>query len=117
MGRIVLKSMEFFAFHGVYAEERKNGNRFEVNLSVDYPFEDKVKSDQLEDTIDYGALYLIVKEIMDSPANLLEYLSLTIAERIRSQFPQIEKVSVTVSKYNPPIDGPCEKAEVTVSLP
>ena len=108
--------MEFYAFHGVYAEERKNGNRFEVDLSVDYAFEDKVRTDQLEGTIDYAALYLIVEEVMVSPANLLEYLALTIGDKIRASFPAIENVSVRVSKFIPPINGKCEKAEVTVEV-
>ena len=108
--------MDFYAFHGVYAEERTNGNRFEVDLSVDYDFESKVKSDQLEDTLDYAELYLIVKEIMQSPANLLEYLAVTIGEKVKAKFPNIEQVHVSVSKFNPPIDGKCEKAQVAVSL-
>lgn len=106
--------MEFFAFHGVYEEERVKGNKFEVDLSIDYPFEGQVADDLLENTIDYAALYELVKVVMDKPANLLEHLAVTIRDSITQQFPQIEKVSVTVSKFNPPINGRCARAEVTV---
>lgn len=114
MGKISLKGMEFFAFHGVYEEERVKGNKFEVDLSIDYPFEDKVGDDQLESTIDYAELYEIVKTVMDKPANLLEHLAVSIKDQIKSKFPQTEEVQVTVTKFNPPINGRCEKAEVTV---
>lgn len=114
MGKISLKGMEFFAFHGVYEEERVKGNKFEVDLSIDYDFENKVEGDELESTIDYAALYELVKVVMDKPANLLEHLAVSIRNQVRAKFPQIERVSVTVTKFNPPINGRCEKAEVTV---
>lgn len=114
MGKISLKGMEFFAFHGVYEEERVKGNKFEVDLSIHYPFENKVIDDQLGGTIDYAELYELVKVVMDKPANLLEYLALSIRDQIKAKFPQIDQVSVTVTKFNPPINGRCEKAEVTV---
>lgn len=116
MGQISLKGMEFFAFHGVYEEERVKGNKFEVDLTINYPFEDKVDDDQLENTIDYAELYELVKAVMDKPANLLEHLAVSIGNAITRDFPQIEKTTITVTKFNPPINGRCEKAEVTVSL-
>ena len=106
--------MEFFAFHGVYEEERVKGNKFEVDLTIDYPYEDKVADDQLDNTIDYAELYEIVKTVMDKPANLLEHLAVSIRDQINDKFEHIEQVNVTVTKFNPPINGRCEKAEVTV---
>lgn len=114
MGKISLKGMEFFAFHGVYEEERVKGNKFEVDLTIDYSFEDKVADDQLDSTIDYAQLYEIVKTVMDKPANLLEHLAVSIRDRVKAKFAQVEQVKVTVTKFNPPINGRCEKAEVTV---
>ena len=106
--------MEFFAFHGVYEEERVKGNKFEVDLSIDYAFEDKVGGDELESTIDYAELYEIVKVVMDKPANLLEHLAVSIKDRVKTKFPLTQNVQVTITKFNPPINGRCEKAEVTV---
>jgi dihydroneopterin aldolase len=34
---IELKQLRFLAYHGLYAEERKTGNEFEINLSVSFP--------------------------------------------------------------------------------
>ena len=117
MGQISLKGMEFFAFHGVYEEERVKGNKFEVDLSIDYPFEAQVSDDQLAHTIDYAELYELVKVVMDKPANLLEHLAVSIANDIEGKFPEVKQITVTVSKFNPPINGRCEKAEVKVSIP
>ena len=116
MGKIKLDQMEFRAFHGVYEEERKQGNRFTVDLEVDYPFEEDALRDDLGYTLDYQSLYAITKKIMDVPSNLLEHLSMRIAEDVKNAFPQVNSVTVSVAKYNPPIGGECKSASVTVTI-
>lgn len=116
MGKIKLSAMEFYAFHGVYAEERKNGNRFDVNLTVEYDFEGAVKNDDLMQTLDYCTLYELTKAVMENPMNLLESLALQIASNIKHEFPSINEVIVEVSKYDPPIGGKCKCASVEVTI-
>jgi len=49
---------------------------------------------------------------MSKEAALLEYLANQIIELLISKFPQVKKVWVKVSKYNPPIQGLCHRAVV-----
>ena len=115
MGLIALRGLEFYAYHGVYPEEREKGNKFLVNVSLDYNFEEQALKDELENTINYEEIYSIVNSVMEEPAKLLEYLALTISNNIKERFPNSNQVKVEVRKYNPPIKGECDYASVEVT--
>ena len=117
MGRVSLEGLEFHGYHGLYPEELVNGNRFTVDIHIDTAFDPSVSNDNLKGTIDYAAVYQIVKEEMDKRRGLLEGIALSIIGRIRAAFPSATCVTVGVSKYDPPIGGKCTKATVTISDP
>ena len=71
--RIELKEMRIYAYHGVMPQETKVGNNFVVNLILTAPLEQAVRSDELDDTINYAAVYEEVKEQMDIPSKLIEH--------------------------------------------
>ena len=99
---IELKSVNFFAFHGLHDEERKTGNEYEVDLSVKY-ISDGKKITKIENTINYVTLFEIVKQEMELPRNLLETIAISISEKIREQFSQVKEIVVRINKKNPPI--------------
>ena len=99
---ISLKKLSFFAYHGLYAEERKTGNEFEVNLSVSYlPISGTITD--ISDTVNYVQLYELLKTEMQKPRDLLETLVMEITEAIHLSFSQIKKVEIAVTKLHPPI--------------
>ena len=53
---IELNDLEFYAYHGVYDEEKEKGNTFIVNLEVTGEFDEAIKKDELTGTIDYEEL-------------------------------------------------------------
>ncbi len=112
MGTIILEGLEFFAYHGVSAEERKIGNRYSVDLTVKTDFSGAKREDSIVHTVDYGKLYQVVKSEMKIPTKLLEHLAYRTLRRIFIQFPEIQVVELSVSKFNPPIGGTCYKAKV-----
>ena len=87
MGKIKLEALEFHAHHGMYPEAREKGNRFTVDVEVDYPFEKEAGKDDLDLTVNYEVLYDITRRIMEVPSNLLEHLAMSIARAIRQAFP------------------------------
>ena len=99
---IELKSVIFFAFHGLHDEERKTGNEYEVDLSVKYITDGK-KITKIDETINYVKLFEIVKQEMEQPRNLLETVAISIADKIQGQFSQVKEVEVRINKKNPPI--------------
>jgi len=114
-GRIALEGLEFHAFHGVYPHERESGNWFEVDIAVDTDFSDAAKNDELAGTVDYEAIYRVVKEEMDKPSKLLETVGENIVDKVLRQFPKVINVEMKISKINPPIGGKAKKATVFIS--
>ena len=58
--------MNFFAYHGVYPDEKKNGQNFIVDLELYTDLSTAGKSDNLKHTIDYSNVYEIIKQIMET---------------------------------------------------
>ncbi len=100
---VELKQARFFAYHGLYPEERKTGNWFVVDLAVMYEPADELLFG-IDSTINYAGLYAIVKDQMNQPAGLLESLAAEIAAKIRSVFPQTKKIRISITKLHPPIE-------------
>ncbi len=112
MGTISLEGLEFFAYHGFFKEERKIGNKFSVDLTIEVDFSEAAAHDKLSATIDYGKLYEIVHKIMEKPAKLLEHLAQNIVLEIKTQYSQVKSVEVSVAKHNPPVGGVCKWAKI-----
>ena len=114
MGKIALEGLEFFAFHGYHIEEQKTGNRYNVDVVVETDFNLASLEDDLTGTVDYTSLYKIVYAEMQQPSKLLEHIANRISIKILAHFLTVEKVEITVSKFNPPIGGICQRAYVTL---
>ena len=96
--QIILKGMRFYGYHGVNPEERSNGQKFVVDLTVECSLITPSESDKVEDTVNYSELFRIVKAIMEGkPHNLLESLAKNISDRILLDY-DIYSVSVTIKK-------------------
>jgi dihydroneopterin aldolase len=112
--RITLEGLSFHGYHGLYQEEKNNGNQFTVTVQIDFRPSGEFVNDEIGHTIDYSEVYSIVREEMAQPRGLLEALAKSICEKILEKFSLAEVITLSVSKHNPPIGGPCEKATVTV---
>lgn len=115
MDKIYLKNMEFFAFHGVMNDERINGQYFEIDVEMSLDLTQAVASDSVMDTVDYGQIYLTVKEeTMKNRYNLVETLASKIITAIFVKNPRVEEVCVAIRKPQAPIDGKLTGPEVVI---
>lgn len=114
IGTIELKGMQFFAYHGVFPEEREKGNDFVVDLCCKYDISAAMGSDNLADTLNYAAVYNLISEQMAIPSNLLEHVAGRIASEIEREFPEILHFSISIAKQNPPVQGKVECSRITV---
>ncbi|MGA0966361.1 MAG: dihydroneopterin aldolase [Flavobacteriia bacterium] len=112
MGKIFLKNIRLYAYHGCMDEEEKIGSDYIVNLTVAADLERCSKSDRLLDTVDYVALHNIVKEEMKIRSKLLEHVAERILMRVMKEHASVKKSTVMVSKRNPPIGGNVEEVAV-----
>ena len=99
---IELKGLRFFAEHGMYAEERKVGNQFEIDLQVSYKVP-KHTITSIEETVNYVEIYRIVEERFLEHKHLLETCAMEICDALHEHFPEIRMVSISIKKINPPI--------------
>ena len=113
--RIELEAMKFYAYHGVMPQEAKVGNHFVVNLVLTASLEQAVKSDELEDTINYATVYTIVKEQMDIPSKLIEHVAGRILYALKDRFPGLAAIELKLSKLNPPFGGDVHSASIILS--
>ncbi len=103
----------FYAHHGVLQEEHRIGGRYEVDVSMQVDFEKAAQDDDLSQTVDYEKIYNVIKELVtQNQFYLIERLAYLIATTILNEFPVVNAVNVTVRKPNPPVGGPCDRAEV-----
>jgi dihydroneopterin aldolase len=109
---IELRGLNFFAYHGVFPEERERGNTFVVDLSLEANIARAIYTDELDDTVNYALVYEVVQREMSVPSLLLEHVCGRIAAALLDEFVALQRVSVCVAKKNPPIEGAgtCESA-------
>ena len=99
---ITLNELRFFAFHGLYPEEKITGNEFIVDMEVSFqPEQDTILG--LADTINYASLYQLVKKRMEVPADLLETLAMDLANDIHHHFSRVNQFSIHIRKMHPPL--------------
>ena len=116
MGKIFLKNIRLYAYHGCLDEEEKIGSDYVVNVVVHTELEKSSFSDELSDTVDYVSLYAIVKEEMAVRAKLLEKVADRIIKRIFREHEEVSRARVKVAKQNPPIGGNVEEVAVALEL-
>lgn len=113
IGKLELKGMRFHAYHGCLESERQNGGEYLVDFTTLVDCSDAEHDDALADTIDYGEVYEVVKREMEIPSKLIEHVGARIFRAIEQKFPDLTRFSITVSKLNPPVGGPSDRASIT----
>ena len=114
--KIYLRNVRFHAFHGVLPQEGIVGNDYLVNLVLDYDFSSAMKTDDLQGTLNYAEVYQKVREEMAVPSKLLEHVAGRIAHRLFSDFPEIQKLQLSITTVNPPMGADSDGAGVEVVL-
>lgn len=98
---ISLVNLRFWAYHGVFPEEKVLGNWFILSLVVGLKKNKEIE--ELHHTIDYGTLYEIVKQEMLIPTELLEVLAQKIKKRILDQYQEINHFCLEIQKQKPAV--------------
>lgn len=101
--RIELRGLKVRGNHGVFDHERRDGQDFVVDITVWLDSRPAAASDELADTLDYGALAQRAADIVSGPPrNLIETVSAEIAEAIMAD-QRLHAVEVVVHKPSAPI--------------
>lgn len=113
---IFLKNLRFHAYHGVMEQERVVGNDYVVNVRMEVPVDEALKSDRVEDTVSYAEVFEIVRREMAVPSQLIEHVAGRMAHALEEVFPQTESVTITIIKVNPPMGADSDGAGVELTF-
>ena len=114
LDRIDLTGIGGWGYHGVHDDERANGQRFVVDVSLGLNLSAAASGDDLDLTVDYGDLAEGVHEVIAAePLQLIE----SVAQRVMDLclgYPPVLWASVTVHKPMAPIQVPFADVSVTI---
>jgi dihydroneopterin aldolase len=103
---IRLHEMVFYGYHGALPEERALGQRFIVDVELRADLRAAGLTDDLRQTVDYGAVYGAVREVVTGAAcNLIETVAERVAARILADYSRVESVVIRIRKPAAPIRG------------
>lgn len=112
--RIVLAGVEGTGFHGVFDHEKRDGQRFVVDVAIDADLAAAGRSDDLARTVNYGEIgAAVLARIEGEPFDLIERLAEVIAADVLTHR-LVDAVTVTVHKPQAPVGVPF--GDVTVSV-
>jgi dihydroneopterin aldolase len=103
---IRIEGIEAFGYHGVFPQEKREGQTFRVDVDIETSFDEAIAHDDVAYTVDYGVVAERVAEIIQGePADLIE----TVCDRIVTMVLSLERVKatrVTIHKPQAPISVP-----------
>ena len=112
---VKVENLKIYAYHGCMKEEKVIGSDYIVNITAVCFVNKEVFQDVIKGTVDYVDLARIAKEEMSIRAKLLEVVVKRIIDRSFKEIMVLNKISVTVSKINPPINADVEAVSVTMA--
>ena len=105
MDKILLSGLSFFGKHGCHAAERELGQKFLVDIELGCDLQKAAETDDLNDTVDYVAIYRRAGEIIEGPsAMLLEHLAAQIGD-FALQDSRVEVARVRIRKPHVAMPG------------
>lgn len=112
--QIVLKGISARGFHGVLDFEKRDGQTFVVDVTMDVNLAAAGASDDLGDTVNYAEVAGDVVALIEGESlDLIEALAARIADRVLSR-PLVEAVEVVVHKPEAPVGHPFTDVQVRV---
>jgi len=112
--RIALTGLRVRGHHGVLPSERRAGQDFVVDVSLDLDLTPAALSDDVADTVDYGELAeALAAVVRGEPVNLLETLASRLSDICLADA-RVAAATVTVHKPQAPI--PLNFLDVSVTV-
>jgi dihydroneopterin aldolase len=111
---VALRGLKARGHHGVYPQEREEGQTFVVDLVLGLDTAAAAAGDDLAKTVHYGVVAEeVVNIVRGEPVELIE----TLAQRIADQCLKhavVQEVEVTVHKPEAPIAVPFDDVTITI---
>jgi 7,8-dihydroneopterin aldolase/epimerase/oxygenase len=101
---IEISGLAIHAFHGCFDAERELGQRFVLDVMMHADLAKAGASDDLADTLDYGAVTArITHHFTSRPFRLIEAAAHHVAMSLLAEFPTLNAIRLKLHKPNAPI--------------
>ncbi len=115
LDRIQLTGLEVFAHHGVFDFEKRDGQNFIIDVTIEADLSTAAATDDLNESVDYGTLANRIVEVVRAETfDLIESVAARVAN-VALEFPRTQVVHVTVHKPSAPIDHTFRDVSVSVT--
>lgn len=114
LDRIDLRGISAHGHHGVFDDEKKNGQTFVVDVSLGLDLGPAAREHDLTKTVHYGVLAQSIHDaIVSDPVDLIETVALRMVDLCLAE-PSVQWASVTVHKPEAPIAVTFDDVAVTI---
>ncbi len=114
LDEITLTGVRAFGRHGVYPDERRDGQDFIVDATLHLDTRRAAETDDVADTVHYGEVAEQIVALVESdPVDLLETLAARLADALLAR-PPVRRVTVTIHKPGAPITVPFNDVALTI---
>ena len=116
MGKVFVEGIKIYAYHGCFKEEAIIGTNFLIDVELDTDLSIPADTDNINDALNYQAVFTLVKEQMAIRSNLLEHVGKRIVECLFTEFSQIENIRLKVAKLNVPLGGHIDSTAIEFNV-
>ena len=114
MTAVFVEGLEFHAFHGVTAEEKRVGQRLRVDVHLEVQSEAEA-TDSIGDTVDYASVATLVHEVsIRESFDTLERLGFVVGKEVLARFPRVHRFRGTFRKLKAPTPFAADAFGVTI---
>ena len=112
---IKITNLKVFAYHGVFPEEKREGQDFYISATLYLDLHTPGKSDRLEDSLNYGEVSHFIHQVFtEKNYDLIEAACENLCTRMLLEYKQLTEVKVELCKPHAPIGLPFENVSVTM---
>ena len=102
--KLFIDGLEVFSNHGLFAEEKRLGQKFIFNIECLVDYSKAMVSDEMTDSVSYADIAdVIYKTSTENTFNLLERLAGEVVKNIFKTFPEVEEIKLVINKPSAPI--------------
>ncbi len=106
MDKIIIRGLRLRANHGVNPEEKRDGQIFELDLTLGADLTRAGQTDRLEDTVNYAAVRKTVQRAFTGESyDLIERAAQVVCDAVLAEYPAVEEITLRLKKPMAPMNA------------